>query len=171
MGKSRNVPIEKSELEIIFENIQEFRGEHSVLLIAALRDGLTEIKKYSASNKYLSRYYHYPKLNYHSNGMPYLSNSLISDPIEYRGCFGSHSDGKIDSDEITSFNDLVAFIRSRPHLANVMLPGYLKNNPKLDKLDIELDKLHIVGDIKNAIELYIHTYNDFEFSESKLVKS
>lgn len=157
----------KTEIEIIFEKIQEFRDGHSTLLKTALRDGLTKVKEYSATNKYLSRYYQYPELSYHSNGMPHLSNSLTAGPVEYRGCFGSPSDGKINSDEISSFSDLIEYVKNKTDLTNQILPSFLKNNPKLDELNIEFDKLYIIGTIKDAIESYIHNYKDFEYSEEK----
>ncbi len=100
-----------------FESIQKYRAEYHELFIVAFKDGLRLVSEAKNSGKYIGAHYDFPTLTFGKNGLPQLSSTIGSGPVNYTDCFTSFS-GKalINEDEIGSFSNLVQYVRSRETL-------------------------------------------------------
>ncbi len=142
----------------LFSYIQQYRAEYRELFLKAFKEGLSLVREAKDSGKYIGTHFDFPTLTYGSNGLPQLSSTTGSGPVDYSGCFSSFS-GKplVNEDEVESFNELVQYVRSR----ELLLKRFsLAVEPPLE---IEIDKIQILSDVKNSIDRYIHRFNLFEF--------
>ncbi|WP_141439981.1 HEPN domain-containing protein [Vreelandella titanicae] len=149
----------------LFSYIQEYRAEYRELFLAAFKEGLSLVREANDSGKYIGTHFDFPKLNFGKNGLPQLSSTTGSCPVDYSGCFFSFS-GKplVNEDEIESFNELVQYVRSR----ELLLKRFsLAVEPPPE---IEIDKIQVLSDVKNSIDRYIHKFNSFEFEAQSVEK-
>lgn len=147
----------------LFPSIEELKPEYINLLKNAMKEGLAAVKKAKESGGYIGAHYDFPNLSYSKNGLPYLSSSLYAGPTDYHSCFNSYNDKPlINEDELTSFKELVDFVRKNEGLQNRFIP----DNVNLKK---ELDKIFIISGIKDCIERYIHTFNSFIYDENNAI--
>jgi hypothetical protein len=154
-----------SDTTNIFEEIKDLREEYRRLSLEAMREGLAAISQAKDAGKYIGTYYEFPTLSYNKNGFPNLSSPFGSGPVDYRGCFNSYTGAKplINEQELQSFNKLVEFVRSHEVLQRRFT---ISANPEaLTKANLKIDKILIISGVKDSIERYIHTYNNFSYSE------
>lgn len=151
-----------------FRAIRDFREQFRLHMLRAVKDGLGEVRDAVSGGNYIGTYYEWPRLSYRDNGLPQLSSSSFQGPKEYRGCFGVLGrEPLVIEQDISSFNDLVDFVKDRPSLlSRFVLEHWESQNKGLD-LDIDLPAMFIRSTIKDAIERYAHIYGTFDFDESR----
>lgn len=159
-----------SEDNNVFKLIANLRSEYSKLLVEALKDGLQAIDNVKNSGGYIGKHYNFPSLSFKKNGLPSLSPMSMSGPIDYRSCFSSFgSEPPIKEDDISSFGELVKFVRANAPLHKRF---YVETNPNADlDFKIEIDKINVISGIKSCLERYIHTFNSIEFDEDNANKA
>lgn len=152
----------------VFNSIQELRDNYAQLLLKSVEEGLSAVEKAKASGGYIGAYYDFPTLSYKKNGLPDLSSSISSGPTDYRNCFLSFDNKPlINRKDITSFGDLLRFVREHPNLHNRF--GVEDKTSTSNVIGIEIDEIIITSGIKDSIERYIHKFNSFEFDEQKAI--
>lgn len=146
-----------------FSSIQEYRAEYRELFLAAFKEGLSLVREAKDSGKYIGTHFDFPKLTFGKNGLPQLSSTTGSGPVDYSGCFSSFS-GKplVNEDEIDSFSELVQYVRSRERLLKRFS---LAVEPPSE---IEIDKIQILSAVKNSIDRYIHKFSSFEYEKQSV---
>lgn len=150
--------------ENIFDQISPLRTEFTQLLLKALEEGLLAVKSAKDSGKYFGKFYEFPSLSFRDNGLPNLSTSFDSGPIQYsNGFIGYGGSPSIDEDKITSFNELVQFVRSHAALHRRFA---IKGMPPETESKVQFDKINILLKAKDCIERYIHQFNSFDYDES-----
>lgn len=155
--------------ENVFDAIQEYIGGYSKILLEAVKDGLSAVKKAKESGKYIGSYHNYPALSYRENGLPNLSMSYSGGPTEYRQCYGSFVGAPVVNErEIISFQKLIDFVRSHPSLHYRFS---LEMSTPPSGVDIKIDEILITSGIKDAIERYIHEFNTFEYDERNAIEA
>ena len=136
-------------------------------MLRALKDGLGEVRDaVSGGNNYIGTYYEWPTLSYRDNGLPQLSSNTFQGPKEYRNCFGVlGTEPLVREEDISSFNELVDFVKDRPSLLSRFVLEHWESQSK--GRDIDLPAMFIRSTIKDAIERYAHIYSTFDFDESR----
>ncbi|WP_275270517.1 HEPN domain-containing protein [Limnobacter sp. P1] len=147
-----------------FASIQQYRAEYRELFIAAFKDGLRLVGEAKDSGKYIGTHFDFPKLTFDKNGLPQLSSTTGSGPVDYSGCFTSFG-GKalINEDEIDSFSNLVQYVRSRETLLKRF--SLAVEPPPMGKIKLEVDKIQVLAAVKDALDRYIHKFNIFEYQD------
>ncbi|TVL52132.1 HEPN domain-containing protein [Shewanella algae] len=148
----------------IFKIIENSREEFGVLLLAALKDGLTKVADVVSSKKYIGTYYEWPSIYFRENGLPNLSSSSFEGAKEYRKCFGPKEDEIIESD-IESFSNFLEFVTSNEDLESRFIMKQWKEIRSNNFPDVRT--IFIYSIVKNAIERYIHVHDSFEYNEDK----
>nr|WP_281726597.1 HEPN domain-containing protein [Hafnia alvei] len=150
----------------VFDLIKEYRSEFSELLKSALKDGLAKVADAVSSKKHIATYHEWPLIHYKKNGLPSLSSSSYSGEKEYKRLFGPLEDDAINESEIESFGDFLAFVTSNPVLESRFTLEQWNDTSSKSFSDLDIFKKFIICFfIKNAIERYIHKYNEFEYNE------
>ena len=149
-----------AESSSFFSAIQKYRAEYHKLFLAAFKDGLHLVSEVNDSGKYIGTHFKFPSLSFRKNGLPQLSSTIGSGPVDYSGCFSSFS-GKplVEEDKIESFGKLVQYVRSQELLLKRF--SLAEETPSMRELEIE--KFQILSFVKHSIDRYIHRFNTFEY--------
>lgn len=150
----------------LFTSIAEYKDEYLNLLILAIKECLPLIDNLVKNNEYFSRYFDFPTIKYLDNGLPRFGKTLMMNdgPIKYKSCFSKwFQEPKINEDNITAFNEFIAFIESVPDLLKRIYPQALVGEKFGSVIEKKAWLRHIIHEV---IESYIHIYNSFVFEEN-----
>lgn len=158
-----------TENENIFDLLNGYIGDYASLLLKAVEDGLVAIKQASRDGSYIGGYYEFPSVSYRKNGLPEFSitTSMERGPIDYRNYFSFFGGKpKVDEKSISSFADLVNFVRANEKLHRRftidIVPPPLPNG-----MELNFDEINIVSGIKDSIDRYIHDNETYDFEKDK----
>ncbi|EPF9310052.1 hypothetical protein ACSWFU_004265 [Vibrio vulnificus] len=151
-----------TEKDSIFDSIQSYRSQFTILLRHALVEGLKCVSDTIQSSKYIGNHYKWATLSYSSNGLPSFSESLFDGAKDYTSCFGK--DREFLESEILSFNELLIFIKSHGDLESRFLLPEWKGSPESALMN--MTDIFIYSMIKNLIDRYIHFNGGVNFEES-----
>ncbi len=145
-----------------FASIQQYRAEFCELFLAAFKDGLRLVSEAKDSGKYIGTHFDFPTLTFRDNGLPQLSSSIGTGPVDYSGCFTAIGEKSlVNEDEIESFNELIKYVRSQDALLKRF--SLAVETPSMGKLNLEIDKIQILSPVKGLIDRYIHKFKTFEY--------
>ncbi|EKO3698760.1 hypothetical protein P0F10_003533 [Vibrio metschnikovii] len=151
-----------TEKDSIFDSIQSYRSQFTILLRHALVEGLRCVDDTIQSSKYIGNHYKWATLSYSSNSLPSFSESLFNGAKDYTSCFGKDRD--FLESEILSFNELLRFIKSNGDLESRFLIPEWKGSPDPELMN--MTDTFIYSMIKNLIDRYIHFNGSVNFEES-----
>lgn len=147
-----------------FELIAEYREEYRRHFLDCIKEGLDAIRKISEGKKYIGKHFDYPCISYRANGLPDISKAYDGQPTDYSKRFSGVGGPEIDEDKLSTFNDLVSFVKS----AEILHEKFkFSNEIEVTKTIVKFDSSIIKGYIKSSLDRYIHRYNTFEYDESK----
>lgn len=145
-------------------------------LKAAVSDGLQFVREIEAQNKYIQRYYDYPKLEYFDSGLPHFTKSFKDEelPKNYGSIFvlsegelkSSSYRGVVLAESIPSWKSFWNLARGDSYLCRYWEPDEIFK--KLDEQPWAKDlhaKLDVYGVIKGFIDRYIHITEQLQFDE------
>ena len=150
----------------LFESICALKSQYFKLAKDALREGVLEVGKVRDAGKYIGKYYDFPNLSFGKNGLPKLSSAIGNGPPEYRSCFVSYGgDAHIKENELTSFKNLVDFVRSNPSLYRRFVIDLKTENAR--EITHDAGPVIIISCIKDTVERYLHRYKESQFEDEK----
>jgi len=139
------------------------REEFKKQVADAVREGLYLV---IPNQKKTHQYYNWPRLSYFKNGIPNLSENILSSgPLDYKSLF-LDNEPIIPKNDIPSFQKLLSLVYSNSDLLNKILPGM---NPYIEENDIARSINHhlILRIPVQIIDRYIHINDTMEFNYEK----
>ncbi len=146
----------------VFDNIQEYRNQFTILLRFALVEGLKYVDQAINSSKYIGEHYQWETVSYSDNGLPNLSSSMFSGKKDYSKCFGK--DGMFLESEIKSFHDFLMFVKSHSDIeSRFTFPEWKEST---SSTTIKMTEIFVYSMITNLIDRYVHINGSTEFESS-----
>ncbi|WP_136524951.1 hypothetical protein [Geomonas ferrireducens] len=148
---------------------QNVLDEFFDLVAAAVQEGLARIEPLAQSQSYIGTYYNWPSVTYKDGAMPSIYETFASGPVDYtrafRGSFGISNGPQIPTDNLQSFKDLIAFVKSNSDIISRLLPRRmiegLDTNQQTPERYIDFLTFSITSIPEVLLCRYIHTYNTF----------
>lgn len=140
------------------------------LFVLAVKDGLRYLRKYLKEDKYISRYYEYPKLAEFESGFPNFSKTSWDDaPKEYKSIFNKDFDpGKIKSwGNIYNYFQNNNKLKSYYHLGNKFKENKWAGATATIDWEIFHNKYYTFGIIEKMVGRYIEENKISKFSSKR----
>lgn len=146
----------------VFDNIQVYRNQFTILLRLALYEGLKHVSEVLNSSKYIGNHYEWATISYNDNGLPSLSNSMFSGAKDYSSCFGK--DGMILESEIKSFHDFLMFVKGHSDIESRFTPPGWEESTS--SITMKMTDILVYSMITSLIDRYVHINGSAEFETS-----
>ena len=153
----------------VFSNIADLRAGFRIRMLKAVQEGLAAVAEVASRGRHMAGYHQWPSLTYRENGLPQLTVSSFQTPTDYKRCFGDMlMDPLVDGKALSSFNELVGFVKQHPALSSRFDVRKLAN--KAGDLGLDWPDIHTRAHVQSVIDRYVHVYGTFAFNADKAQK-
>lgn len=133
------------------------------LMAATVKEGLQCVQRLESENVYIGTHFRWPYLSSYDNGLPDISENLMSGPVDYSDAFGIHSDRRIQVDDLATFQTLLEYAHSHERILRYYTP------PGNKAPDEKLFKVKVLLLVSYLVDRYMHFYKGDDFSVEQLL--